>query len=161
MEKLKAANLKKLLYWMEERQRIYLHRRDGDPWPWTKDPILQRYRFCNTYREQDRETVWLRENWLKPYADHINLWFAVCMFRQINWSPALAEIGFPKTWDPRRVLRVMEARRARGEKLYTSAYMLPSGGDSSKAHYTVYTVLNPLWKAVESGATTPPGTMRT
>lgn len=146
--KLRETKLRQLLYWMEERQRIYLKRQAGEPWPWTKDEVLRQFRFCNTYREQDRETVWLREHWLKPYADHPNLWFAVALFRQINWSPTLEELGFPETWDPARVESVMEARKERGDKLYTSAYMLPSHGEISKAHYTVYKVLDSLWQRV-------------
>lgn len=147
--KLRVGNLRQLLYWMEERQRIYLHRQAGDPWPWTKDPILQRYRFCNTYREQDRETVWLRENWLRPYKDHPNLWFAACLFRQINWSSTLAEIGFPEEWNAKRVLKILQSRKARGEKIYTSAYLIPSRGEKEKIRYTVKRVLTPLWKTVE------------
>jgi hypothetical protein len=155
---LKTANLREMLYWMEERQRIYLKRQAHEPWPWTQDKILQTYRFCNVYREQDKETVWLREHWLQPYADHPNLWFAAPLFRQINWSPTLEEIGFPADkWNPRRVKRIMEARKARGEKTYTSAYMLPSHrkgidkGGQSKVDYSVDLVLTPLWQAITSG----------
>jgi hypothetical protein len=145
----KVKPLRKLLYWMEERQRIYLQRAAGERYPWTADPILQRYRFCNTYREQDRETVWLRENWREPHADHPNLWFAICMFRQINWSPTLAEIGFPERWEPKTVLKALTARKARGEKIYTSAYLIPSHGEKEKIRYTVNLVLAPLWKTVQ------------
>jgi hypothetical protein len=143
-----TARFRGLLTWMEERQLIYNKRQAGIRWPWTEDEILQKYRFCNVYREQDKETAWLRENWLKPYADHPNLWFACALFRQINWSPTLAEIGFPEEWKPARAVEVMEARKKRGEKTYTSAYMLPEIGETSKARYTVNRVLTPLWEAV-------------
>jgi|SRR5215831_2606157 len=145
--KLRAPKLREMLYWMHERQKIYLKRQAGEPWPWTKDPILQKYRMCNVYREQDRETVWLRTHWLKPYADHDNLWFSVCLFRLVNWSPTLQEVGFPETWEPKRVTAVMEDRKKRGEKVFTSAYMLPSHHEQSKAVYTVSRVLDPLWRA--------------
>src|SRR5580700_2427077 len=75
----REANLRLLLWYMEERQTIYVKRQAGEPFPWTADPILKGRRLENVYREQDRETTWLRENWLEPYADHDNLWFAVCM----------------------------------------------------------------------------------
>jgi alpha-glutamyl/putrescinyl thymine pyrophosphorylase clade 1 len=45
-----------------ERHQIYLRRQAGDPWPWTRDPILQRYKFTNVFRELDRTTVWFREH---------------------------------------------------------------------------------------------------
>jgi pimeloyl-ACP methyl ester carboxylesterase len=118
--------------------------------------VLRDYRIENVYREQDRQTTWLRENWLHPYASHENVWFAVCMFRQINWSPTLAEIGFPRVeWEPEWAFRRMEARRRRGEKVHTSAYRIPEHGCKSKAEYTVYKVLDPLWKAVERGNRPP------
>lgn len=152
MTKIRVAALRGLLYWMEERQRVYLKRQAGEPWPWSKDEILQKYRFCNVYRELDKETVWLRENWLTPYARHSNLWFACALFRQINWSPSLAAIGFPEEdWNPDRVVSIMEARKAAGIKTYTSAYMLPELGEKSKARYTANRVLTPLWNAVQEG----------
>jgi hypothetical protein len=147
MTKPKVGNLRKLLFFMEERQRVYLKRSAGEPWPWTQDPILQRYRFCNTYRENDKETAWLRNNWLLPYADHPNLWFAVCMFRQINWSPTLAELGFPTKWNSRKAFTMLMRRKHRGEKVYTSAYMIPSLGEKNKIKYTVSSVLQPIWTA--------------
>ena len=53
-----------------ERYNIYLSRVANDPPPWTEDPIFQKYKFCNVFREHDRVTIWLRENWREPYADH-------------------------------------------------------------------------------------------
>lgn len=154
-----VRNLKKFLWFMEERQRVYLRRQAGEPYPWTSDPILRRFRFCNVYREQDRVTTFWRERWAKKYADHSNLWFAACLFRHINWPNTLEEIGFPKEWNPRKVLRILEKRKARGDKVYTSAYLLGGGNTKheTKVRYTVMTVLNPVWKWVEKAL---PGTGR-
>jgi hypothetical protein len=152
----KVKMLRLLLYFMEERQKVYLKRQAGEPWPWTSDPILQRWRFCCTYRENDRVTQWVRDEWCKPYAGHKNLWFALCLARQVNWPDTLREIGFPEEWNPRHVLHVMNKRAERGEKVYTSAYMLPSRGETSKPRYTVMRVLNPLFRAVASGKSYPP-----
>ena len=82
-------HLRRLLDFMQERQRIYLKRQAGEPWPWTDDPILRDYRIENVFREQDRVTVWLREHWREPYAAHPNLWFAMAVARQINWPDTL------------------------------------------------------------------------
>lgn len=145
-----AASLRKFVYWMEERQRIYLKRQSGEPYPWSKDPIFNQYRFCNVYREQDTVTRWLRENWREPYKDHKNLWFAMAMARVINWPDTLADIGFPTTWRPRHVFETMMRRRAQGLKVYTSAYMLCAPvikPGEEKAHFTVFGVLDPLWRA--------------
>jgi hypothetical protein len=37
-----------------ERYWIKLRRDQGLPAPWTTDPILQQYRFCNVFRADDR-----------------------------------------------------------------------------------------------------------
>jgi hypothetical protein len=61
--KLDQENLAILHRWITERYSIHL-RKDvrGLPKPWTSDPILQKYRFCNVRREQDRESRWLIEH---------------------------------------------------------------------------------------------------
>jgi hypothetical protein len=52
--------------YLSERQKIYnkkeLERLSP---PWTSDPILSSFRFTNTRRELDKETVWLIENIVK------------------------------------------------------------------------------------------------
>ena len=45
-----------------ERYLIKLKRDSGHPPPWTEDPVLREWRFCNVHREDDRTTVWFREN---------------------------------------------------------------------------------------------------
>lgn len=44
------------------RETIRQKRLAGEPWPWSDDPIFQNNRFCNVYREDDRTTIWFREN---------------------------------------------------------------------------------------------------
>ena len=44
------------LYWYfaAERQSIFEKKKQGLMAPWTKDKILQEYKFCNSYRVNDR-----------------------------------------------------------------------------------------------------------
>ena len=131
---------------MVERHNIYLRRFiQGDPYPWTEDPILNEYSFCNVYRELDRVTIWIRENWREPYADHRNLMFAMAVARQINWPDTLEEIGFPEKWEPEKVKAIMQARKDRGEKVYTGAYMLTGTLGGTKIEQTVDKILTPLY----------------
>lgn len=143
--KLKKKAVRRFFWFMNERHAIYLRRQRGDKWPWTDDPILQTYRFCNIFRELDTVTIWIRENWREPYADHKNLWFAMAMARQINWPETLEEIGFPKRWNPGRVQRILERRKDRGEKIYTGAYMLTGTLGGTKIEQTVNKILDPLY----------------
>lgn len=145
-------NAQPLWDWITERHRIYLEKMTGAPPPWTQDKTLQRYRFCNVFRELDKVTAWLRENWRDPYATSEHLWIAMCLARQVNWPETLREIGFPERgYDAQSVRRALEARRARGEKVYTGAYMIsaPSGEyrGMGKPEYTAEIVVGALWHA--------------
>lgn len=138
-----------LAHWVNERHSIYLRKKSGEPKPWTKDSILRKYKFTNVFRELDTVSQWLIHNWYEPYREHTNLWFAACMARQINWPATLEEIGFPEFWDKEKTIQTMIARKDRGEKVYTGAYMLRCDiqkGGGHKARYTCCNVLDPLWK---------------
>ena len=132
--------------YMIERHSIYERRAEGQPYPWTDDPILKEYSFCNVYRELDRVTIWIRETWREPYADHPNLPFAMAMARQINWPDTLEEIGFPEHWNPERIKAIMQGRLNRKEKVYTGAYMLTGTLGGTKVEQTIDKILTPLYE---------------
>src|SRR2546423_14155896 len=48
-------------YWelAANRQRIFFARINGEPRPWTTDPILDEYKFCCAYRASDRVSQYL------------------------------------------------------------------------------------------------------
>jgi hypothetical protein len=48
-------------YWRfaAERQRIFDQRLEDPVGPWTEDPILRRFKFCNTFRASDRVSQYL------------------------------------------------------------------------------------------------------
>lgn len=136
-----------LWYFINERESIRLKKESGAPRPWTKDPILNEYRFCNVFRRHDRVSRWLIHNWYEPNKDHPNLWFAAVVARQINWTPTLEKIGFPHSWNPDRVYKIMSEIKASGEKLYTGAYVIAAGETGVEKHrHTVYGVLDYVWK---------------
>jgi len=132
--------------YINERHAIYINKEAGAEFPWTEDKILQEYSFCNVFRELDTVTIWLRENWREPYADHPNLPFAMAMARQINWPPTLAEIGFPEEWNPEHAKNVMRARQIQKEKVYTGAYMLTGTLGGPKIEQTIDKILTPLYE---------------
>lgn len=68
------------------RHNIYLARQAGAPRAeWTQDPILQKFRFCNVFRELDRVTIWFRENLREPLgADLAGQLRAAVIFRYLN-----------------------------------------------------------------------------
>ena len=49
------------LYWIFacERQNVFNKKNEGFEFPWTEDKILQEYKFCNSYRVNDRVSQYL------------------------------------------------------------------------------------------------------
>jgi hypothetical protein len=174
-------NAQPLWDWINERHRITLRRRAGEAWPWTADTILQQYRFCNVFRELDTVTQWIERNIRQPYAEHPNLWFMLAIARQINHPPTLVELMEPwgdthcpvpnrkgkllasawpeRDWDLDRQIyaaNIMDCRKARGEQVYTGAYMIRAESDPrkewyswSKQLYLTRIVLGKVWEARE------------
>ena len=56
----------------------------GRPGPWTEDPVLQMYRFCNIHREDDKVTSWFRDNIRGPLYDSPHVLLATVAFRWYN-----------------------------------------------------------------------------
>lgn len=151
---MKADSYKRLLYWIKERELIRRKKEVGQPPPWTTDPILAAYRFCNVRREDDRVTIWIRENIREPFADHPQLWFMLCIARQINLPATLEALikfgGWPDTrkWNAPRARQIMQKMQADGKQVYTGAYMVrgPTEAGMSKPEWTIDHVMLPLWE---------------
>lgn len=144
---------------MTLRHQVYLDRIAGKPAPWTDDPVLNKYRFCNIFRELDTVTVWIRKNIREPFANHPDLWFMLAIARYINHPETLAEMIDTKQWpshpdfEPSWITTALEHRAARGDKVYTGAYMIRAESDRkkhwynwSKHRYIGEIVLGRLWE---------------
>jgi hypothetical protein len=148
---------KELFAWMRERHSIYTKRAAGKPKPWTKDPILQQYRFCNVYRELDTVTQWINDNWRITGINDPHLWFSMVVARLVNRPDTLDELTYNmfdmgKTgvtkWDAKEFLNDMRSRKAAGLKVFSGAYIVSTNGHAmDKAEYLAEHVLTPLWKA--------------
>lgn len=138
-----------LLHWIAERESIRYRRSMGQPKPWTKDSILRKYRFCNVDRCHDTETKWIFDNYNKKHAGSPTLWFNLVIARLVNWSPALARIGYFDAWGEKENLRFCHAiarMQADGEKAYTGAYMIPAAADGRPKHqFIADDILDWLW----------------
>jgi hypothetical protein len=119
-----------MLHWIVERERIRVRRERGKPQPWTKDPVLANYRFCNVRREDDSVTRWIAANIREPYADHSSLWFMLCVARWINWPDTLQGLMDGGLWWPNftcaRMGAFLEEQLIRGEKVFGAAYKIPA-----------------------------------
>lgn len=67
-----------------ERQAVLHRRQSGQARPWTEDAILDTYRFCNIYREDDATTQWFRR-WVRdPLRSSPDVLLATALFRWFN-----------------------------------------------------------------------------
>lgn len=120
-----------LMFWVGERERIRRKKEAGIARPWTDDPILHAYRFCNVERERDKVTQWIHGNWLHPNYGDPTVTLAMVIARMINHPETLEELGFPHggwtTKYVRHFLDTFNRRRDAGLKSWTSAYMITGG----------------------------------
>lgn len=107
--------------WIHEREAIRKRRAAGAAWPWTDDPFLRAYRWCNVRRMDDRVSRELFDRWYRPEAGEKETLHRALLGRLVNWPDSLDEIGL-RLEDARAVLA---ARAASGAKVWTGAYVVP------------------------------------
>jgi hypothetical protein len=132
VKELKPLDL--LLYFIRERHSIYLKKVRRDRPPWTNDEILQSIYFTNPYRENDKTTVWYRQNIGDSIGDDPRLIFATSCFRWFNLISTGEELikhGLLYEWDSCRAVQLMEDLRKQGKQVFTSAFNI-SNSDPKK-----------------------------
>jgi hypothetical protein len=155
----KLDPIERFLYWCKERHKIFIKKSRGLPPPWTDDEILQNYFFTNPYRENDKVTMWFRENVRGPLQDKREVVFATICFRWFNYIPTgeilLGEVGKPEDdllifWDLKEAIRRLEAQRDKGEKVFTGAFNISnSGSRKPKINRVCEDYIQPVWEDLD------------
>ena len=121
------------LYWYFacERQNIFIKKLNDEPAPWTKDLILQEYKFCNSYRVNDRVSQYLLKNVIyngKSYSNE-DMLFRILLFKLFNkestWELLLnnfEDINL-KNFIFNEYSSVLEKAISNGIKIYNDAYI--------------------------------------
>jgi len=143
------AELDRYCYWQTERESIRIKKEsDVLPSPWTDDPILQEFKFCQVFREDDRTTRWFRNHIREPMRNEEDVLMATIIFRWFN----LIETG--RTLIDHDLLRKWNRKKAIYEitkqpKWITGAYIIktPNGMDKVTG---VAECISHIWKARES-----------
>lgn len=146
-----------ILYWVYEREMIRIRKLTGHAAPYTDDPILNKYRFCNVRRRDDRMTQWIMTNLLDDprYGGENDMWFVSAIARYVNWPPSLAALAAngaipecAEDFDPDVFINVIGTLKKRDVKVWGSAYMLYPGREtgSNKAETVARRFLEPLAK---------------
>jgi hypothetical protein len=148
----------RLLDFMLERERIRDRKDSGQPFPWTDDPILQKYFISNLDCEDDKTTRWLKKSWPEPYQDDPDLPFAIAVFRRGINLPATAEqLGYPVPWDVNKFLQVIQRRQnnklpwcnPHAYKLIVGHRKQDGGFHGPQHEMLVHYVFDPVWQKRE------------
>ena len=121
------------LYWYfaAERQNIFYKKLKGEEAPWTQDPILQEYKFCNSYRASDRVSQYLIIKVIyngKKYTDE-DMVFRILLFKIFNkettWEILCNTLGDVNlsSFNFKDYCHILQTAKDNGEKIYTDAYM--------------------------------------
>ena len=121
------------LYWHFacERQNIFYKKLNGEQQPWTNDKILQEYKFCNSYRINDRVSQYLLKNVIyngKSYSKEDTI-YRIILFKLFNlqstWELLNKECGkiLLKSFNQEAYSKVLTESINNGIKIYNDAYI--------------------------------------
>lgn len=143
-------------YWINERQSIYLKKSLGEPKPWTEDEYFQKWKFCNVFRTQDRQTEFMMDNIIKPHMEESPalMLFNIYAFRAFNWydtyeSLCNVQSGWIHQWNPRRAMEVLNQRDTDAMKLTSGAYMI-RGRQGLPKYESIVQTLSTIWNQKDS-----------
>lgn len=132
-----AAELDILLYWIRERESVRQAKEAGRPKPWTADPLLRNYRWCNVRRLDDRVSRALFDRWYDPAGNRQTMLAAAVLARLVNWPDSLLEVSAGKPFRLEHLedaTEVLRARASRPAKVFTGAYLIPPPPREDGAH---------------------------
>lgn len=123
------------LYWTfaSRRQAAFERRLSGMDWPWTDDPIIQTFKFCNVYRAADRVSQYMisKVAYGADAGDFADRAFQITAFRTFSnvrtWDGVCQELGrAPRLIDlaSGAFERALDCVRERNGGLYTGAFIL-------------------------------------
>ena len=123
-------------YWRfaAERQKVFFRKLEGQPPPWTNDLTIARYRFTNAYRASDRVSQYLiRHVIYEGDQSPEEVFFRIILFRLFNkidtWEllkNKLKTIVYNE-FSFRRYDEVLTAAISSNTRIYSAAYIMPSG----------------------------------
>lgn len=134
----------RLCYWITERESIRKKKDAGEPRPWTDDPILGQYRFCNVRRMDDKVSKWLWKNWYAPNIGHRLMIPNIVLARFLNLPSTMAHIGYQTEWRPIALKKKLREWRDAGNTVFNSAYMVAGVPGIDKIESVVSRYVAPL-----------------
>ena len=121
------------LYWYfaYERQEIFWRKKGGETSPWSLDPIFQEYKFCNSYRVNDRVSQFLLSHIIyngKHYSER-DVIFRILLFKLFNLESTWLSLEEHfkdvrlSSFDFEEAAAFLEQWRREGHSIYNDAYI--------------------------------------
>lgn len=129
--------LHEIATFITERMRIWERKISGIQPPFTSDKILAKYRFCNIYRELDRQTIQIH-TMLTDISNDFELWLLNLLYLRFVCRPdTVADTGFLSYGDNSKVLKKLISHP---RPKYGTAYIFPisaiyKSGYTTREHF--------------------------
>ena len=158
--------------WIVERHQIYRNRLEGKPFgEWSDDHWLENYKFTNPFRENDRETIWMRKNFTpvselnSPYYPKQGLTYRdatlknnivnAALYRMVGTKEFAEEFLFSHGWitennyNPKLIKEIIEKRIRHKERCFTGAYIITNQGiKAPKSEVVIDRFITPLYEDI-------------
>jgi len=122
-----------------ERQNLFFKRIQNSEGPWTEDIVLQKHRFTNAYRASDRVSQYLIQRVIYDEEwDEENLFLRILLFKFFNristWTNLNDKLGriSKESFHTLAVDPILTELIDSGEKIFSAAYIMPTGGRNSQ-----------------------------
>lgn len=113
-----------IIQFASERMTIWEKKTLGHNSPFTRDNILKAYRFCNIYRELDKQTIEIHQL-LKPLKKDLNLWLLNILFcRLVCKVETIKQVGL-LSFDNGNNKKVFQRLKDLPRPKYGTAYIFP------------------------------------
>jgi 5-hmdU DNA kinase, helical domain len=115
---------------VEERHKIWLARQNGEPQPWTEDPVLKNRKFTNMFRVLDPGSQFVFD---LDSDDPVTVIARLVFYRITNlpstwYAIRVAHGRYPTAADfihnSARLFQVLDAHRRSGNRIFSGAYII-------------------------------------
>lgn len=113
-----------LLWFIKERMRIWEKKNSGSTPPYTTDVVLNKYRFCNIYRELDRQTIEIHEQ-LNSLRSDFPLWLLNIAFHRFICKPTTVKNIGLLSFDKQKNIEIYKRLLLLTSPKYGTPYVFP------------------------------------
>ena len=123
---------KEFFTYLQKREHVRRNKAADLPYPWSYDDVLNTIKFTNVKREHDKTSQLLIEEFYEPNKGKSKreILMNCALFRYFGTIEFAREVGWQEfdNFDFDGIIATAQARLARGEKVFTGAYVITNQG---------------------------------